>query len=384
MHASIDLMAIVDELGPEFSGRSAALEAADAFVADNYDALRARKVFSALVPEPLGGGGAGHGEMCAFLRALARHCPSTALALSMHQHLVAAAVANDRAGRPGRALLEKVAGGEAVLVSTGANDWLESNGSARRVDGGFRVTAAKSFASGSPKGSILVTSSAYDDPEAGPQVLHFPVPLGAEGVSLCGDWQALGMRATGSETVRLDDVFVPDQAVVLRRPRGEFHPAFAVILTVAMPLIMSVYLGVAEAAAAIARTGARQRAGEPEVPFLAGEMETLLTTTELACLDMIRLANGLDFVPSPELASQVLVRKSIAAANAIATVEKAMELAGGAGFFRKRGLERLLRDVHGARYHPLPEMRQRLFTGRLALGLSPVETAPTSVRRAAA
>src|SRR3546814_7932151 len=78
--------------------------------------------------------GAGHGEICAFLRGLARHCSSTALALAMHQHLVAAAVANDRAGRPGRKLLEKVAADEAILVSTGANDWLESNGRMERSE----------------------------------------------------------------------------------------------------------------------------------------------------------------------------------------------------------------------------------------------------------
>jgi alkylation response protein AidB-like acyl-CoA dehydrogenase len=45
---------------------------------------------------------------------------------------------------------------------------------------------------------------------------------------------------------------------------------------------------------------------------------------------------------------------------------------GGAGFFRSFGLERLLRDVHGAAFHPLPEKRQWLFTGRSALGLDPI------------
>ena len=45
----------------------------------------------------------------------------------------------------------------------------------RRVDGGYRVTAMKPFASGSPKGDVLVTSAAYDDPVDGPIVMHFPV-----------------------------------------------------------------------------------------------------------------------------------------------------------------------------------------------------------------
>src|SRR3546814_182939 len=164
------LNAVLSELGPRFAAGAAAHDADDSFVTENYRALRTAKVFSAQVPTDLGGSGAGHGEICAFLRGLARHCSSTALALAMHQHLVAAAVANDRAGRPGRKLLEKVAADEAILVSTGANDWLESNGRMERVEGGFKVTATKPFASGAPGGDLLVTSAAYDDPREGAQV----------------------------------------------------------------------------------------------------------------------------------------------------------------------------------------------------------------------
>ena len=384
MPRKIDLTALLDELGPKCAARAAEHDASDTFVTENYQALRAAKLFSAQIPLEIGGGGAGHGEMCAFLRGLAQHCPATALALSMHQHLVAAAVANDRAGRPGRKLLEKVAGEEAILVSTGANDWLESNGRAERAEGGFRVTALKPFASGSPLGDLLITSAAYDDPKEGPQVLHFPVPLKAEGVSLIDDWQTFAMRATGSGSVKLDGVFVPEAAVALRRPRGAFHPAFAVILTVADPIITSVYLGVAEAAAAIARERARTRPNDPAMAFLVGEMENLLTTAELAVADMVRLANNFDFTPSVDLASKVLVRKTIAAKAIIATAEKALEVTGGAGLYRKLGLERLLRDAHGVQFHPLPEKRQQLFTGRVALGLDPVSGEATEEKRQAA
>jgi alkylation response protein AidB-like acyl-CoA dehydrogenase len=384
MPQKIDLAALLAELGSQFAARSADHDARDAFVAENYRALRDAGVFSALVPLDLGGGGASHGEVCAFLRGLAGYCPSTALALSMHQHLVAAAVANDRAGRPGRKLLEKVAATEAILVSTGANDWLESNGRAERVEGGFRITAVKPFASGVPLGDLLITSAAYDDPAEGPQVLHFPLPLSSEGVMLVDDWQTLGMRATGSQTVKIDGAFVPEAAIALRRPRGPFHPAFAVILTVAMPLILSSYLGVAEAAAAIARERAKQRRDDPVVPILVGEMENLLATAEIAVDDMIRLANSFDFTPSAELASKILVRKTIAANAVIATAEKALEVAGGAGMYRQLGLERFLRDAHGAQFHPLPEKRQHLFTGRIVLGLDPVGAKTTEDRRNAA
>ena len=375
MTRDLDLQALVQTIGPRFAEGAADRDAGDVFVTGHYDVLKQHKVFSALVPADLGGGGATHSAMCAFLRRLAHHCPSTALALSMHQHLVAAAAYNHRNGRPGQKLLERVAAAELVLVSTGANDWMESNGSAERAEGGFKISARKPFGSGAPMGGVLVTSAPFEDPTEGWQVLHFAVPFAAAGVSIADDWRALGMRATGSHTILLDQVFVPDEGIVLRRARGRFHPAWNVILTVAMPLIMSVYAGIAEAAAGIGQEQATKRQGDPTVPYLLGELANHLATVQLAVDDMVRLADDLDFAMSLELTNAILVRKTIAAEHVLATVEKALEAAGGNGFYRKSGLERLLRDAHGAQFHPLSAKRQHRFTGRVALGLDPIADA---------
>ena len=372
MNTDRDFAATIDALGPELASRAAGHDERDEFVAESFRLLRERKIFSAAVPAELGGGGVSHRAMSAALRTLARHCGSTALALSMHQHLVAAQVWNHKHGKPGRKLLERVAAEELVLVSTGANDWLSSSGQLDKVEGGFRLTARKVFASGSPAGSMLITSAPYQDPVEGWQVLHFPVPLSAEGVRIADDWRTLGMRGTGSNTVLLENVFVPEEAVALRRPRGVYHPVWSVILTVAMPLITSVYVGIAEAAAAIARERAARRAADPLVPLGIGELENLLATAQLAVDSMVELANDQDFEPRVETASAIMVRKTIAVRAAIAAVEKALEVTGGAGYFRSAGLERLLRDVQAGQFHPLPEKRQQVFTGRLALGLDPV------------
>lgn len=371
----LDLRALPQIIGPRFAEGASERDAGDVFVAKHYDLLKEHKLFSALVPEELGGGSVRHSAMCAFLRQLAHYCPSTALALSMHQHLVAAATYNHQNGRPGKKLLERIAAREMVLISTGANDWLESNGSMERADGGFRVTARKPFGSGSPKGDLLVTSAPFEDPVEGWQVLHFSVPFATSGLSLADDWQSLGMRATGSHTIILDKVFVPDDAITLRRPRGRFHPAWNVILTVAMPLIMSVYTGIAETAATIGHEQAKKRSGDPAVPYLLGELANHLTTVQLAMDDMVHLANDLDFETTLELTNDILIRKTIVAEHVLATTEKALEAAGGAGFYRRTGLERLLRDAHGAQFHPLSAKRQQQFTGRAALGLDPIADA---------
>ena len=384
MSAMIDLATLAPTLGPQIAEGATERDQAAQFVSENYGLLKTHKVFSALVPEEFGGGNARHSDMCAFVRALAHYCPSTALSVSMHQHLVAAAVVNYRNGRPGQKLLERVASKETVLVSTGANNWLESGGEVEKTEGGYLVTAKKPFGSGSPGGDILVTSAPYNDPKKGWQVLHFPVPLASDGVSLANDWDTMGMRATGSNTVVMNKVFVPEEVVVLRRPRGEYHMAWNTILTVSMPLIMSVYVGVAEAAAEIAIKQAARRENDPAAPFFLGELTNILTTAQMGADDMVRIANDYEFAPTIETANAILVRKTIVANAVIATAEKAVEISGGAGFYRRFRLEQLLRDVHAAQFHPLQEKRQQHFTGRLALGLDPIETAKVRRPRVAA
>ncbi len=366
-----DCMNIIRDVGPAFAERAQRHDEEDAFVAENYADLKAARFFSALVPIELGGGGASHGEMCYALRELAGYCPSTALAVSMHQHLVAAAAFNHMNGRPGAKLLEAVAAKELVLVSTGATDWLASNGVMVKADGGYRVDARKVFASGSPAGDMLISSAPYEDPQEGWQVLHFPVPFNAPGVRIEENWRAMGMRGTGSHTVIYDDVFIPDEAIVLRRPQGDFHAVWNVVLTVAMPLIMGVYAGVAEAAAVIARAKAAKRP-DPSATYLLGEMENALVTAQMAHDAMVGITNDFDFEPVNQTANAILIRKTIVAKAAKEAVEKAMEAVGGVGYFRATGLERLLRDVHAALFHPLAEKKQLLSPGRLTPAHPPV------------
>ena len=71
--------------------------------------------------------------------------------------------------------------------------------------------------------------------------------------------------------------------------------------------------------------------------------------------------------------SEIMIGRQLVGRHAIAVVELAMEAAGGAGFYRDRGLERLFRDVQGARYHPLQAGPQAEFTGSVVLGL-PTDT----------
>lgn len=364
---------VIEAIGPLFAAEAAERDANDRFVAEHYPVLKDRGVISAMVPAELGGGGASHSTMAGMLRHLARYDGSTALALSMHQHLVAAQVFNHFQGKPAP-ILDRVARERIVLVSTGARDWLESTGGARAAEGGYLVSARKAFASGAPAGDVAVTSVPYEDPEAGWQVLHFGVPLSAPGVSIQADWEAHGMRATGSHTIVFDEVFVPEGAITLRRPRGEFHGIWNVIVAAAMPLIAGVYVGLADAAAELALPLARRRADDPTVQWAVGEMQSAVVVAGALHDRMVALTDDLHFVPSIELSSEVLALKSKVIEEATRAVEAAIEAAGGPGYYRRTGLERIRRDVRAGDFHPLPQKQQLSFTGRHALGLAPVET----------
>lgn len=361
------------KLAPQLAERSAQHDRDGTFVADCFDELRAHGFMSMMVPASLGGGGATHEEACAVLSELARGCPSTALSFSMHSHVVGAQVWRHHHDLPAP-VLGKVAASQTTLISTGASDWIESSGNAVKVDGGFRVSARKMPASGCPGGDVLVTSICWDDAPDGSQVIHCSVPFAADGVSIAPTWDTMGMRGTGSDTVVLDDVFVPDESVALIRPAGVWHPVWSVVLGTALPLIMSVYAGIAELAAERAIELAARRAERPDVAQLTGRMLNRLAVGRDTVRAMIDASDNLHFDNTPEAAAAALTRKTNATEACIDTVRIALEVGGGPAFGRQNGIERLFRDVHGALYHPLSATRQERFTGRMALGLDPLDS----------
>lgn len=353
------------ELGPQIAAGAEAADQDDVFVAENLKLLKGEGFHTAGVPAELGGGGASHAELSDMLRALARYCGSTALAFAMHTHAVALPAWRwRRTPEAVEGLLKRVVAEKLTLVSSGGSDWLDGSCKAEPVEGGFRVSGRKIFASGCELGDLLVTMAVQETPE-GPTVLHMAIPLKAEGVKILDTWRTLGMRGTGSHDIELANVFVTDAAVTVRRPSGKWHPLMHMVTLVAFPLIYSVYVGLAEAARdkAVALAG---RKPSDDLEQLVGEMDTSLAAARMALADMVACTAGDE--PGPEATSRIMTGRTLIARAAIATVEKAMEAAGGAGFYRKTGLERIWRDVQAARYHPLQEKAQARLAGRLALG----------------
>jgi alkylation response protein AidB-like acyl-CoA dehydrogenase len=359
---------VVRRLSTEIAGRATACDETDAFVTENYALLKDAGLVEAGVPRELGGGGAEVAELCEMLRLLAHACGSTALAFSMHTHQVATPAWRWRHQKVAAVepLLRRVAAERPILVSSGGSDWIGGSGTARKVEGGYRITARKIFSSGSPAGDLLMTGAILEAEDGTKSAIHFAAPMRAPEVKVMDNWRTLGMRGTGSNDVLIEDLFIPDAAVALSREAGKWHPVFQVIATVALPLIYAVYLGVAESARDIAVALAKKKLPTPHVLNLAGRTDTALRAAQLAHRSMVEAAER--GVASAETVNDVMIGRALVAEHAIRTVELAMELAGGASFYRATGLERRFRDIQGARFHPMQQGPQAQYTGAMALG----------------
>ena len=359
---------IARELGPVLAARADATSDEDNYVADNVALLKTSGLVEAAVPRELGGGGADVDELAAMLRTLAYHCGSTGLAFSMHTHQVAIPAWRWQHQKAAAVepLLKRIANERILLLSSGGSDWIAGSGKAEKVEGGYRINARKIFTSGAPTGDILMTGAILETDE-GPMVLHFGIPMNSPHVKVLDTWRTLGMRGTGSHDVLIEGHVVPEAAVAVRRKAGEWHPVFQIIATIAFPLIYAVYLGVAESARDIAIGLAKRKAPNRHAIDLAGRMETELTAARLASDSMLAAVRR--NAPSADTINQVMIGRQLVARHAIAAVEYAMELAGGAGFYRSAGLERRFRDIQAARYHPLQSGPQAEYAGAMALGL---------------
>jgi alkylation response protein AidB-like acyl-CoA dehydrogenase len=350
-----DWRAQLAEIAPRLKQEELRADAANKFVGDNLALLREQGFLALAVPAELGGWGLSRAELAEMLRTMARHCSATALAFAMHTHPVALAAwrwKNQKAPTDG--LLRRVASERIQLLSSGGSDWLTGSGEAIRVEGGYRVNGRKIFASGAPSADLFMTGAIEQTPE-GPMVLQFGLPMSTPGIDIVDTWDTMGMRGSASHDVTLKDVFVPEAAVSARRPS-----------MVAFPLVYAVYAGVAEAAYGIAVAAAAKRNGSAPIDAV-GELHNEWTATRIAHDSMVAFAETAQ--PGPETTNEIFVHRALVARGALKTVELAMEAAGGAAYFRWVGLERLFRDIQGARFHPLQGSQQRQLAGRMALGL---------------
>ena len=356
--ATTNAVSIARALAGEFRERAGDYDRTGEFPRENYDRMREAGYLRAIVPEELGGLGATLPEMARAQQELARGCASTALAVNMHLFQVGAAADGFRKSGANEAPLRRVANEGIVLGSAGAEaivagEWTTPTTAERRGDG-YVLNGRKFFVS-QASGMNVVRVNALDT-ETG-ELIVVAVPTNLDGVRIDPTWDTTGMRATASHELVLENVTVPESAVGARLAGKEplRTPQYAAIMRWFYPMMSSVYLGVAEEARSLALRSLQKARNSNYrdaslTDAMIGEMEIAFVTAASARDNLTP-----QLVEATETADIVrlgLTLKQITVDNAIATVERAVAIAGGGAYFRKSPIERLARDVQAGRFHP--------------------------------
>lgn len=344
------------------------------------------------VPKRFGGWGADIWTTARCVQELAKGDPACALAFNMHLGVIGFFLGmwsekDQERFFPGVAREGHLFDGaysEARAGVIGLADTL-----AIPADGGYRVKGKKtwgtlSLAADYHTFNVTITDpdgSVPEDPvERGAREVMMVCPADAPGVRIDKTWDAMGMRATGTETVVFEDVFVPEDDVVSREFRGSL---FANLEWQTLSFA-SVYYGLArrayeEARAAIVKksTGPVQGAADVRVRDIGyvqrdlGEMRLLNETTAATIETTAKaLLEGRDAEWGPVLRLAMLeVPKVVATENAIKVVDAGMRLVGGNSFRRGHILERLYRDARSGPFHPLTTDQTLEYLGKAELGL---------------
>lgn len=376
-----------DAMLARFDQRAPVYDRENRFFDEDWEELRSSGYLTCTVPETMGGGGLGLDEYCDLVRRLAYVAPATALATNMHCYWTGVAsdlmnMGNDSC----RWILEEAAHGEvfAALHGEAGNDLplLLAVAHAERVHDGWEISGHKIFGSLTPVwtyGGFHAMDVA--DPDK-PQIVHGFLRRDTPGLEIVETWDTLGMRATQSQDTVLDKAFCPDEHVPLVCPAGlagatEFQLS---IFAWALLGFSSVYLGAARRAFDLTVEAQPRRtsislngsmAHHPEVQHLVADMRIAYDAAE-ALLERTAAdwASGVEHADWPV---RLVACRSFVIDTAFTIVDRALDLSGGAGAFRRSRLEQLFRDVRMGRFHPGNSMLAHELIGKLCLGVDPDE-----------
>lgn len=392
-------VALAEEHAADFSTRADRHDREGSFPFENIAALQKCGFMAAPVPEEFGGFGlsSAHDHMVGMNR-LARGCASTAIAANMH--LIAATIMariwQNRESAPEntvnavKAFLAAIGAGQLIGCAPNTEagtDLFSPMSELTPVDGGYLLNGRKIFGTLSPAAQIMFSTARLRRPE-GDVVVLCVVPKGTPGMDVKDDWDALGMRGSGSGDVVYTDVKLPETSTVIQGAWGVFggeRVDGAPEMMMPGGSLSACFLGIAEAAQAIAiemaarRKGASQKrmADRSGIQQLIGENEVDLYAARAAVRHAGLSEDALrDGGMSAEGATQLMrdhqCMKRIVERNAIQIVDRAMTVSGGAGYLSNHPLSRLYRDVRAGPFmQPFGAYEVLEYLGKSALGIDP-------------
>jgi len=402
-----ELIGLARRLAVErFAPRAAKHDREASFPFDDYDDLREAGLIALCVPERHGGLGASYETYCLVAEQLAYGNASTALTFNMHcltmlmmgevaDAMPLSAPARDRheklRAQKFREVVERgVFYGQphSEPVEHGQTDTALTVGgrrfgtTARKVDGGYVVNGRKFFVSLAGAAPYFATPAIRlgDEPWL-ERTLYLQVAKDTPGVTFQGDWDPMGMRATVSRDMVLENVFLPDDCEIL--PPGLFGAMYNAFPHLSPLTFSATFLGLTQAAYDYA------------IAYLTGKvpgapaLQTEATAKGHALAEMlfaVETARALYYraisearVDAPLAAVQRARAAHVTVQRSVVTVtQEAIRICGGRALLKRYPLERYARDARaGALMRPWTEDIATQQTWEFALGIGTAASPPT-------
>ena len=365
--------------------RAAGYDRDNKFCQEDFDELKAAGYLNMTLPKEFGGLGYTLNQYTREARRLATHAPATALCLNMHHYWVGTAADSWRTGDKTVGFILEDAGKGEVFAAGHAEPGNETSivmsaTKAEKVAGGYKFTGRKAFGRLTPVWTRLGIHGLDTSDPANPKVVHGFLARNTPGVTIKETWDVMGMRATRSDDTILEGAFVPDSHIARVVPAGLAGADYFVLSIFAWALMGfgNIYYGLAQRMLELAieqvkgKTSlgmTRSMAHHPEVQRGVAEMVIGLTAIG-AQLESVTQdwSNG---VPHPDWPIKIVATKYNAVETAWKIADRALEVSGGFGMFKKSEMERLFRDARAGRFHPANSALAHELVGKLALGVNP-------------
>lgn len=394
---------LCEEHAADFATRAAEHDREQTFPFENIAALKESGVLSAGLPEELGGFGIeSTQDLVAGMSRLGRGDGSTAIAANMHigTPWYVARLWKDALARGDTARAEELYATLGLLGSTvvmvAATEAGTSVGwpltEATRAPEGWLLNGRKIFGTLSPAADIMIVVCRFkagDDAEDGWGWAYAFVPRGSDGLTLNDDWDALGMRASGSQSMTFEECFVPDAFFNPQdRPWGGFDEGLLTVQMNANLALSAAMVGIAEQAHDLVveqvmtrrkapsnrilaeRTGIQHEVAEMEIDLATARAMIERTASLVDAYLLSHSASEVELAELHELMCDFQCTKWVANRKAIEVVDRAMTLSGGAGYFASNPLSRLYRDVRAGPFMQAYSPNEaREYIGRIVLGL---------------
>ena len=365
--------------------RAAGYDRDNKFCQEDFDELKAAGYLKLTVPPEFGGQGYTLNQYGREVRRLANYAPATALCINMHHYWVGTAADSWRAGDKSVGFILAEAGQGEVFAAGHAESGNETSitmslTKAEKVPGGYKFTGRKSFGSLTPVWTRLGLHGVDASDPQNPKIVHGFLPRDTPGVTIKETWDVMGMRATRSDDTVLEGAFVPDKYIARVVPAGLAGADYFVLSIFAWALggFGNVYYGLAQrmtelaieqvkskGSLALTRSMAHHPHVQTGIADMVMGLEAIGGHIESVTQDW---SNG---VQHPDWPIKIVAAKYNAVETAWKIADRALEVSGGFGMFKKSEMERLFRDARAGRFHPANSSLAHELIGKLALGVNP-------------